>query len=174
MRTDEYGGSIADRARFAIDIASAIAKAIGPDRTAIRLSPGFTMNGIDECAEGPGPYRYLVTELDKLGLAYVHVLHTGDEGLVADIRALWKRSGIGNSCAISAARSGPPRPLPSSPSANSFTPNNICPSVILDRPYDRGRCWLAEMSGRGRRQDGATKDIGPLAHGVNYTPDRCA
>src|SRR5271169_5174475 len=95
-RSDEYGGSIANRARFAIEVVSAVAREIGADRTAIRLSPGLTMNGIDEGAEGPALYRYLVAELDKLGLAYLHVLHTGDEQLVGDIRALWKQSLIVN------------------------------------------------------------------------------
>jgi N-ethylmaleimide reductase len=95
-RTDEYGGSIANRARFGIDVATAIASEIGADRTAIRLSPGFTMNGIDEGPEGPDLYRYLIAELDKLRLAYVLVLHTGDERLVADIRKLWRQSLILN------------------------------------------------------------------------------
>jgi N-ethylmaleimide reductase len=95
-RSDEYGGSIANRARFAIEVVSAVAGEIGADRTAIRLSPGLTMNGIDEGAEGPDLYRYLVAELDKLGLAYLHILHTGDEQLVGDIRALWKQSLIVN------------------------------------------------------------------------------
>jgi N-ethylmaleimide reductase len=95
-RTDEYGGSIANRARFAIGVATAIADEIGADRTAIRLSPGITMWGIDEGAEGPALYRYLVAELDKLGLAYLHILHTGDEQLVGDVRALWKQSLIVN------------------------------------------------------------------------------
>lgn len=90
MRTDEYGGSIENRARFAIEIAQAIAKEIGADRTAIRLSPGTTMWGIDEGAEGPDLYRYLVAEFDKLGLAYVHVMHQGNEPLLTDIRKLWK------------------------------------------------------------------------------------
>ncbi len=95
-RTDEYGGSIANRARFAVEVATAIAEEIGADRTAIRLSPGITMWGIDEGAEGPALYRHLVAELDKLGLAYVHILHAGDEQLVGDIRALWKQSLIVN------------------------------------------------------------------------------
>jgi N-ethylmaleimide reductase len=95
-RTDEYGGSIANRARFAIEVATAIAEEIGADRTAIRLSPGFTMWGIDEGAEGPALYRYLLAELDKLGLAYLHIAHSGDELLLGDIRALWKQSLILN------------------------------------------------------------------------------
>jgi N-ethylmaleimide reductase len=88
-RTDEYGGSIENRARFAIEVAAAIAEEIGADRTTIRLSPGITMWGIDEGTEGPALYRHLVAELDKLGLAYLHVMHHGDEALLADIRTLW-------------------------------------------------------------------------------------
>lgn len=90
-RTDQYGGSIKNRARFAIEVAAAIADEIGADRTAIRLSPGVPMNGIDEGTEGPDLYRYLVTELDKLNLVYVHVLHLGNEALLADIRKLWRQ-----------------------------------------------------------------------------------
>jgi N-ethylmaleimide reductase len=90
-RDDEYGGSIANRSRFAIEVAKAIAEEIGAGRTSIRLSPGITMWGIDEGAEGPSLYRHLVTELNKLGLAYVHILHNGDEQLVGDIRARLKQ-----------------------------------------------------------------------------------
>jgi 2,4-dienoyl-CoA reductase-like NADH-dependent reductase (Old Yellow Enzyme family) len=96
MRTDDYGGSIENRARFAIEVATAIASEIGADRTAIRLSPGTTMWGIDEGAEGPDLYRFLVAELDKLGLAYVHIMHQGNEGLLSDIRKLWTRALILN------------------------------------------------------------------------------
>lgn len=88
-RTDVYGGSIENRARFAIEIATAIADEIGADRTAIRLSPGTTMWGIDEGPEGPELYRHLVAELNKLGLAYLHIMHQGDEALLANIRQIW-------------------------------------------------------------------------------------
>ena len=89
QRTDEYGGSIENRARFAIEVAQAIAQEIGADRTAIRLSPGTPLWGIDEGAEGPELYRYLLAELNKLGLAYVHVMHLGNDVLLQDIRKLW-------------------------------------------------------------------------------------
>ncbi|AWP59118.1 MULTISPECIES: alkene reductase [Pseudomonadota] len=89
-RTDEYGGSIANRARFAIEVAAEVAREIGADRTAIRLSPGFAMHGIDEGAEGPDLYRHLVAELDTLGLAYLHVLQQGNDELLADLRKLWR------------------------------------------------------------------------------------
>jgi len=95
-RSDQYGGSIENRARFAIEVAAAIAEEIGADRTAIRLSPGAKMGGIDEGPQGSDLYRYLVAELAKLGLAYVHVLHQGDEALLADIRRLWNGTLIVN------------------------------------------------------------------------------
>ena len=89
-RTDEYGGSIENRARFALEVIAAIAAEIGADRTAIRLSPDLKMYGIDEGAQGPDLYRYLVSELNKLGLAYLHVMQQGNESLLSDIRELWK------------------------------------------------------------------------------------
>jgi len=95
-RTDEYGGSIENRARFAIEVATAIAEEIGADKTAIRLSPGITMWGIDEGEEGPDLYRYLVAELNKLGLAYVHIMHKGDDALLVDIRKAWNNTLIVN------------------------------------------------------------------------------
>jgi 2,4-dienoyl-CoA reductase-like NADH-dependent reductase (Old Yellow Enzyme family) len=95
-RTDAYGGSIENRARFAIEVATAIAGEIGADRTAIRLSPGTAMWGIDEGAEGAALYRYLVAKLNTLGLAYLHIMHLGNEPLLADIRQLWKQTLIVN------------------------------------------------------------------------------
>ena len=95
-RSDPYGGSIENRARFAIEVAAAIAEEIGADRTGIRLSPGATLGGIDEGPQGPDLYRHLAAELGKLGLAYVHVLHQGDEALLADIRRLWSGALIVN------------------------------------------------------------------------------
>jgi 2,4-dienoyl-CoA reductase-like NADH-dependent reductase (Old Yellow Enzyme family) len=60
------------------------------------LSPGSTLGGIDEGTSGPDLYRYLVAELDKLGLAYIHVIHNGDDMLMADLRARWKQALIVN------------------------------------------------------------------------------
>lgn len=91
-RTDEYGGSIENRARFAIEVAKAVAAEIGADRTGIRLSPLGNSGGLAEGPEAPELYRYLVAELNKLNLAYLHILHTGDENLVQDLRKAWKQA----------------------------------------------------------------------------------
>lgn len=96
VRKDEYGGSVENRAEFAIEVAKAIIEEIGADKTAIRLSPGTMMWGIDEGEDGPELYRYLVTELNKLGLAYLHIMHLGNEELLNDIRELWKGTLIVN------------------------------------------------------------------------------
>lgn len=95
-RTDEYGGSIENRARFAIEVAKAIVDEIGADRTGIRLSPGTTLWGIDEGEDGSELYRYLVKELNKLGLVYIHILHQGNDKLLTDIRQIWKQKLILN------------------------------------------------------------------------------
>ncbi|MEE1758253.1 MULTISPECIES: alkene reductase [unclassified Streptomyces] len=88
-RTDEYGGSVENRARFALEVAAAVAEEIGADRTGIRLSPGVPIGGLVEGESGPRLYRHLVGELAELGLAYVHLMHIGDEELLRDIRAAW-------------------------------------------------------------------------------------
>ncbi|MDT8262355.1 alkene reductase [Roseomonas sp. DSM 102946] len=85
-RCDEYGGSLENRARFAIEVVQAIVDAIGADKTVIRLSPGFPTGGIAEGNENDDLYRYLAAEFDKIGITYLHVLHIGNEALLADIR----------------------------------------------------------------------------------------
>jgi 2,4-dienoyl-CoA reductase-like NADH-dependent reductase (Old Yellow Enzyme family) len=105
-RTDQYGGSIPNRSRFAIEVATAIAAEIGADRTAIRLSPGMKLWGIDEGTEGQNLYRHLVGELDALDLAYLHIAQQGDEALLADIRKRWKGTLVLNRAGRSRDRIG--------------------------------------------------------------------
>ena len=45
-RTDEYGGSVENRTRFALEIMDAVVAEVGPERAAIRLSPWTTWQGI--------------------------------------------------------------------------------------------------------------------------------
>ncbi len=45
QRTDEYGGSIENRARFALEVVDAIVKEIGESKTGIRFSPWNTYQG---------------------------------------------------------------------------------------------------------------------------------
>ncbi len=88
QRTDEYGGSVENRIRFAVEVATAVADEIGPGRTGFRISPGNPFNDIVE-DDLPQLYGALVPALAGLGLAYLHVAHGGDETLLKSIRGDW-------------------------------------------------------------------------------------
>ncbi|MBO3287087.1 alkene reductase [Paenibacillus sp. FSL M8-0228] len=88
-RTDQYGGSIENRARFAIELTKAIVEEIGAEATGFRISPGTPLGGLQDGEQGPELYRYLVKELAQLDLAYLHVMHLGNEKLLQDIRSIW-------------------------------------------------------------------------------------
>ncbi|MEV5550773.1 alkene reductase [Streptomyces sp. NPDC052309] len=77
-RSDGWGGSVAGRIRFAVEAVKAVAEAIGPERTALRLSPGNPFNSIEEPEPEP-TYTALVDALDPLGLAYLHAVEVTPE-----------------------------------------------------------------------------------------------
>jgi len=77
VRTDAYGGSPDDRARFVVEVATAVAEAIGAQRVGIRVSPGNAYNDILE-TEVEQTYEALVRGLEPLGLLYLHI--TEDPG----------------------------------------------------------------------------------------------
>lgn len=81
-RTDTYGGSIENRSRFLIEIAEACAKAIGPDRLGIRISPVSTA-GDSHDSDPQALFNHVVDRLRLLRLAYVHVVE-GDTGGARD------------------------------------------------------------------------------------------
>ena len=72
VRTDAYGGSPANRARFVVEVAAAVAGAIGADKVGIRVSPGGTFNAMVE-TEVEQTYAALIDGLAPLGLAYLHI-----------------------------------------------------------------------------------------------------
>lgn len=82
-RTDEYGGSIENRARFTLEVVDAVVEAIGADKVGIRLSPyGLfgNMNGSKD-PEFLAVYSYVIGQLEKRALkdeknrlAYVHLI----------------------------------------------------------------------------------------------------
>ena len=91
QRTDQYGGSLENRARLTVEVAAAVADEIGADRTGIRISPTFPLGGLDEGApeQVHAQYRYLVGALAPLNLAYLHVHHLGDDALLRALRDVW-------------------------------------------------------------------------------------
>jgi N-ethylmaleimide reductase len=87
-RTDGYGGDIAGRIRFPVEVATAVAEEIGADRVGFRVSPGSPLGDIEE-SDVAELYPALVEALAPLGLAYLHVVRLGDEALLRSIRDGW-------------------------------------------------------------------------------------
>jgi N-ethylmaleimide reductase len=95
LRTDRYGGSVTNRTRFAVEAASATVDAVGGARTGVRLSPGGTFWGVEE-ADVPRLYAELLTELARLGVAYVHLEATVEEEVLVGLRRAWPATLIMN------------------------------------------------------------------------------
>ena len=81
-RTDAYGGSIENRSRLILEVASVCAKAIGADRLGVRLSPVSTA-GDSRDSNPQALFNHVVDGLSPIGLAYLHVVE-GDTGGARD------------------------------------------------------------------------------------------
>lgn len=78
-RRDQWGGSIENRARFGIAVATAVSKAIGADRVGYRVSPFSPFQGMK--MDDPIPqFSYLAQQLQKLNLAYLHIVESRISG----------------------------------------------------------------------------------------------
>ncbi|MGW2224818.1 alkene reductase [Streptomyces formicae] len=96
-RTDAYGGPVAHRIRFVVEVVRAVAEEIGAERVGVRIAPGITVNGIEE-GDTEDIYPALVDALAGIGqLAYLHVVFADpDTVLFKEIRANWPGTLIAN------------------------------------------------------------------------------
>ena len=79
LRTDRYGGSIANRTRFLMEITQAVIDVWGVERVGVRLSPYGVAN--DSGDADPMPlYTHVIESLDPLGLAYLHFVEPRSSG----------------------------------------------------------------------------------------------
>ena len=87
-RTDAYGGSPENRARFAVEVTRAVADAIGADKVGIRISPAHNIQGCDETdpEDVEATYTTLVAGIADLGLAYLSILADPGTDLVQRLR----------------------------------------------------------------------------------------
>lgn len=72
LRTDAYGGSALNRARFTVEALEAIAAAVGADRTGLKITPGKTLNDITD-ADPLETYTTLLGAIRPLRLAFLEV-----------------------------------------------------------------------------------------------------
>jgi N-ethylmaleimide reductase len=98
-RTDEYGGSIENRARFVLEVAEATAAAIGKDKVGIRLSPFGVFNDMPLYPEMEADYAYLAEKINAIGLVYIHLVDHSAQGapvvpdsIKATVRKSFKRT----------------------------------------------------------------------------------
>lgn len=98
QRTDEYGGPVENRIRFVVETLQALGDAIGAGRVGFRICPGVKFNGVDD-ANPHETYAALLKAVNKMGLAYVHLMHIPMEGQDALdlVRENWTGSIIENS-----------------------------------------------------------------------------
>lgn len=73
QRQDAYGGSVANRARFATECLAAMSQAIGADRVGLRLNPGNTFNDTAD-EDSAGAHAELMRQAAQLRIAYLHVM----------------------------------------------------------------------------------------------------
>ncbi|KAJ4338588.1 hypothetical protein N0V87_003918 [Didymella glomerata] len=78
-RTDNYGGSVENRSRFAMEVTQAVVNAVGADKTGIRLSPFSEFQGMK--MEDPIPqFSDIIKKLNNLNLAYLHMVESRVSG----------------------------------------------------------------------------------------------
>jgi N-ethylmaleimide reductase len=85
-RTDAYGGSVQNRARFPLEVAEAVVDVWGASRVGYRVSPNGTMYAMSD-SDPIGTFSYLATQLNHLGLGYLHVTEpiAGPAAISADV-----------------------------------------------------------------------------------------
>jgi N-ethylmaleimide reductase len=72
LRTDQYGGSHENRARFLFETLDAMSMAIGAEKVGVKLSPSVQFNDIQD-ADAEELYPFIIRELNKRNLAYLHI-----------------------------------------------------------------------------------------------------
>lgn len=77
QRTDQYGGSIENRARFHLEAAKALIDVWGPARVGVRLSPSGTFNDMRD-SRPHATFGYLVKALDALNVGYLHIMEAAE------------------------------------------------------------------------------------------------
>ena len=88
LRTDEYGGSPEGRGKFVVDLVTEVARRIGPEKVGLRISPGGQFNDM-QGRDDDETYINLVSQLDPIGISYLHVLRRRSTPLHMRLREIW-------------------------------------------------------------------------------------
>lgn len=103
-RTDQYGGSLANRLRFPLEVVDAVVAVWGTEKTGIRVSPTGSFNGVHD-QDPLETYREFAKQLDGKGIAYIEVVEDSFQGnhasgrpedIIEAIRSNFSRTYIAN------------------------------------------------------------------------------
>jgi N-ethylmaleimide reductase len=83
-RTDSYGGSVENRARFLFEVVEAVTSVWGGDRVGVRIGPSGTFGSMSD-SDPAATFGYIAKELNRFGLAYLHVIEPRIVGSQAPI-----------------------------------------------------------------------------------------
>jgi 2,4-dienoyl-CoA reductase-like NADH-dependent reductase (Old Yellow Enzyme family) len=103
LRSDAYGGSIANRYRLLDEILQGVIRVLGARRVAVRLAPNGAFNDMGS-PDFREQFTYTAKQLDRFDLAYLHVMdglgfgfhQLGDAMTLAEFRALFSGPLMGN------------------------------------------------------------------------------
>ncbi len=80
QRTDEYGGSIANRTRFLVEVVEAVCSVWGGANVGIKLSPSNTLYGMYD-SDPQATFSYAIESLNRFNLAYIHLMEPNETDL---------------------------------------------------------------------------------------------
>jgi N-ethylmaleimide reductase len=156
-RTDTYGGSVENRCRFVVEVTTEVAKAIGKDKTGIRLSPYGATNDVGQFPETEEHYAYLAEKLNTIGIAYIHLVdHSSMGAPKVELTTVQKiRNNFRNSIILSGGYTRQ--------RAEKDLASGMADLIAF------GRGFLANPDFVSRMQQNA--ELNPLAKETFYTPD---
>lgn len=80
QRTDRYGGSLENRARFLLEVADAVGHVFGGEKIGIKLSPSNTFYGMKD-SDPKAIFGYVIEQLNQFNLAYIHLMEPNEGDL---------------------------------------------------------------------------------------------
>ncbi len=80
QRSDIYGGSIENRARFLLEVMDAVTSVWGSEKVGIKLSPSNTFYGMQD-SNPKATFSYVIDALNRYNLAYIHLMEPNETDL---------------------------------------------------------------------------------------------
>lgn len=163
VRTDEYGGSIENRCRFVLEVTAAVVATIGKGRTGIRLSPYGVASDMPPYPEINATYDYLTRELNKLEIAYIHLVDHSAMGAPAvplEIKKLIRKN-FNNTLIMCGGYN--------KESAEAAIESNLCDLAAFGRPFINNPDLVERLEHNEELSQDLKTDLFYSADAIGYT-----